>query len=425
MNARKRSASIGALLVAALATSIAPASAATTTTRWVDGDGHAGPNGCNSSHSAYKQIQKAVNASNEDDTVIVCPGTYRQQVRIRGDRDGLTLKSSTPFGATILTPSSPEHVDGGVFLVSVEKVDGVTVRGFKVLARTDGPCDDTDVGIFVVAPRKRPSGAIASWPPAAFGPGSSCELGIGIAGRRRVVRDSSARSASALVGFNEVRDAVGGGIIAVGESRMVRIDAVHNSVRAYFHQTTNDLCHRVHHRRRPVRYRAVGSGQGRGPQQRHPGLDVRTDQRPVLLSLASPSGRLSPVGHLAAAARSTSMTTSCDVWATARYFRRMLIKSPSGATRSATPTTASLPRRRRTARSDATPSERKRRGVLLSRQRGQPGGVERRLRRRRHLHDDELRWLRHGRHRQPLGRQHGDGREQPGGDLRHALIRRE
>ena len=146
MDARKRSASIGAVLVAALATRSHPRARRTTTTRWVDGDGRAGPNGCNSSASAYKKIQKAVNASNDDDTVIVCPGTYRQQVRIRGDRDGLTLKSSTPFGATLLTPSSPSEVDGGVFMISVEEVDGVTVRGFKVLARTDGPCDDLDVG---------------------------------------------------------------------------------------------------------------------------------------------------------------------------------------------------------------------------------------------------------------------------------------
>jgi hypothetical protein len=241
MNARKRSASIGALLVVALATSIAPASAATTTTRWVDGDGHAGPNGCGSSTTAYKQIQKAVNASNADDTVIVCPGTYRQQVRIRGDRDGLTLKSSTPFGATILTPSSPTEVAGGVFLISVEKVDGVTVRGFKVLARTDGPCDDTDVGILVIGARDTAIRGNRVMAPGTFGPGSSCELGIGIAVSDEIFGGATARSSSALVGFNEVRDAVFGGIIAVGETRMVGIEAVHNSVRAYFHQTTTDF----------------------------------------------------------------------------------------------------------------------------------------------------------------------------------------
>ena len=128
MDARKRSASIGALLVAALATTITPASAGTTTTRWVDGDGHAGPNGCDSSASAFKSIQNAVNASNEDDTVIVCPGTYRQQVRIRGDRDGLTLKSSTPFGAALLTPSSPNEVDGGVFVEGSDLSPGSFVR---------------------------------------------------------------------------------------------------------------------------------------------------------------------------------------------------------------------------------------------------------------------------------------------------------
>ena len=73
MNGLKRMTSVGLVAVAALATSIAPASAATSTTRWVDGDGHAGPGGCNGSATAFKKIQKAVNASNQDDTVIVVP----------------------------------------------------------------------------------------------------------------------------------------------------------------------------------------------------------------------------------------------------------------------------------------------------------------------------------------------------------------
>jgi parallel beta-helix repeat protein len=238
MDARKRFASIGAVLVAALATTIAPASAATNTTRWVDGDGRAGPNGCNSSATAYKKIQAAVNASNDDDTVIVCPGTYRQQVRIRGDRDGLTLKSSTPFGATLVTPSSPSEVDGGVFMISVEEVDGVTVRGFKVLARTDGPCDDLGVAILVTGSRDAEIRGNRVMAPGTGAPGSSCEMGVGIAVVDGVFSDTGIRSASALVAFNEVRDAAFGGIVGLGQSRRVTMNAAHNSVRAYFRQGT-------------------------------------------------------------------------------------------------------------------------------------------------------------------------------------------
>jgi parallel beta-helix repeat protein len=236
MDAWKRSASLGAVLVATLATSVAPASAATNTTRWVDGDGRAGPSGCDSSASAYKQIQKAVNASNEDDTVIVCPGTYRQQVRIRGDRDGLTLKSSRPFGATLLTPASPNEVDGGVFMVSVEEVDGVTVRGFKVLARTDGPCDDLDVAILVTGSRNAQIRGNRVMAPGTGSSGSGCEMGVGIAVADGVFGIGAPRSASGLVAFNEVRDAAFGGIVGVGQSRLVTLNAIHNSVRAYFHQ---------------------------------------------------------------------------------------------------------------------------------------------------------------------------------------------
>ncbi len=78
----------GGTLVLSLASAV-PVAAASSTTRWVDNDGHAGPGGCGGSAVASTSIQSAVTASNADDVVIVCPGTYTEQVRIRGDRDGL------------------------------------------------------------------------------------------------------------------------------------------------------------------------------------------------------------------------------------------------------------------------------------------------------------------------------------------------
>ena len=131
MDARKLSASVAAVLIAMMTAIPTAANASGTTTRWVDGDGRAGAGGCGASTRAYRSIQSAVDASNANDRVVVCPGTYAQQVRITGHRDGLTLVSSTPYGATITQPASPTHTDGATLLVKVDHVNGVLVRGFR------------------------------------------------------------------------------------------------------------------------------------------------------------------------------------------------------------------------------------------------------------------------------------------------------
>jgi parallel beta-helix repeat protein len=132
-------------------------------------------------------------------------------------------------------------VDGGVFMVSLEDVDGVTVRGFKVLARTDGPCDDLDVGILVTGSRDAEVRGNRVMAPGTGAPGSSCQMGVGIAVADEVFSTGSPRSASALIGFNEVRDAAFAGIVGVGMSRTVTMNAIHNSVRAYFPQGIPDV----------------------------------------------------------------------------------------------------------------------------------------------------------------------------------------
>ena len=125
-------------LAIALATLAAPASATGPTTRWVDDDGHAGPAGCGASAVAATSIQAAVTASHAHDVVVVCPGTYVEQVRIRGSRDGLTLRSATPFAATIPGPAHIDRPLGFGYLLLVDHVDDVTIQGFKVLTRTAG-----------------------------------------------------------------------------------------------------------------------------------------------------------------------------------------------------------------------------------------------------------------------------------------------
>ncbi len=238
MQGSRRLSTVGAVLVAistATLMSFATASAATTTTRWVDRDGHAGPRGCNGSAGAATSIQGAVTASDDDDIVIVCPGTYREQVVIRGNRDGLTLRSWTPFGAIIKTPSSLDRPLGFSFLVLIDHVDRVTVRGFKTITRTHGPCDNVDATIIGLGSRHTAIRGNRILAPGARS-SSACFQGYGILLLDAVGPDSTARASSGVIGFNEVRDTVFMGVGGFAGSTRLDIDVVHNSVRAYFGQ---------------------------------------------------------------------------------------------------------------------------------------------------------------------------------------------
>ncbi|MEM0481641.1 MAG: hypothetical protein QXM16_01980 [Nitrososphaerota archaeon] len=48
----------------------------------VDDDGMASPTDCDSTDTAYTSIQVAIDAASPRDEIIVCPGTYSEQVTI-------------------------------------------------------------------------------------------------------------------------------------------------------------------------------------------------------------------------------------------------------------------------------------------------------------------------------------------------------
>jgi parallel beta-helix repeat protein len=239
MHQRRRLTTVSLIATAALITAMAPVSAAGSTTRYVDGDGHASPGNCDGSGSAYRHIQKAVNASGHGDTVIVCPGTYQEQVTIKGDRDGLTLKSSKPYGAIIKTPTSLDYLYGiGSFttLVFIDHVDDITVQGFRTIVRTAAPCDNVWITIFAAASRRTAIRGNRLLAPGAS-PSSPCGQYFGVAIVSSVDVYGAGgrnRSSSATVGFNEVRDTLAVAIQLEAFSRAVTADVVHNSVRAYF-----------------------------------------------------------------------------------------------------------------------------------------------------------------------------------------------
>lgn len=226
-------------IAATLAASSASSLAASSRTRWVDDDGRAGPGGCGGRQAAARSIQAAVDASGRGDTVMVCPGTYVGQVRIRGDRDGLTLRAAQPFTAQIKAPRNVAAPLGFHYLVLVDHVDDVTVRGFRIVTRTQAPCDTLEVTVGVVGSRRTAIRGNRLQAPGTVG--GDCFQNIGIAVVDSLANGqpgggSSSFTASATIASNEVRDALFAGIISIGQTGRVRLDVAGNTVRAWFGQ---------------------------------------------------------------------------------------------------------------------------------------------------------------------------------------------
>ena len=116
-----------ATAVALMAVGTASASAAT---RAVDDDGRATPRNCDAQDAASPTIQGAVNASAAGDTIVVCPGTYSEQVTVPADKDRLTLVSRERRQAIIKAP--PAYAPGTVDLVRVDGAENVSFASFVI-----------------------------------------------------------------------------------------------------------------------------------------------------------------------------------------------------------------------------------------------------------------------------------------------------
>ena len=78
----------------------------------------------------FTTIQAAIDASGAGATIDVCPGTYKEQVRIVGHgHDGLKLRSLKPRQATIQWPTVEM---APLALVDIDTANSVVVRGFVV-----------------------------------------------------------------------------------------------------------------------------------------------------------------------------------------------------------------------------------------------------------------------------------------------------
>lgn len=121
---------ITAVLSALTLALVAAPTAAAGKTRVVDNDGKGSATNCDATIKAFLSIQKAVDASAAGDIVKVCPGTYKGRVKVTGARAGLQLLSTKALGATIKDPGI--YMPQLLPLVSIDGVDGVVLKGFKV-----------------------------------------------------------------------------------------------------------------------------------------------------------------------------------------------------------------------------------------------------------------------------------------------------
>jgi parallel beta-helix repeat protein len=207
-------------------------------TLMVDDDGQAKVGNCAASgpasNAAYSTIQSAVVASHHDDTILVCPGDYTEALVIRNPKDNLSLRSVKPFQAHIWRPIS---LDGDIPLVHIKPgADGVSFVHFSLIFPTTDDCDVATAGAILIEGTNASirGNRIRSDGPDQF---YTCGYRDGIvvtanhnnqfstAGARPA--DSSA-PASALIGWNIVRDFQEIGILAsVDTQARVTRNSVH------------------------------------------------------------------------------------------------------------------------------------------------------------------------------------------------------
>ncbi|MEA2126517.1 MAG: hypothetical protein QOI80_3299 [Solirubrobacteraceae bacterium] len=119
----------------------AAANASAATTRAVDDDGMATPKNCNAATPASPTIQGAVAASSSGDTIVVCPGTYVEQVTIPAGKDRLTLVSSSRRQAIIKAPPT-SNATYTRFRPDLVRVEGAKDASFVQFTITGPLADD-------------------------------------------------------------------------------------------------------------------------------------------------------------------------------------------------------------------------------------------------------------------------------------------
>ncbi len=122
---------LGLGVVAAMSALMAGVAAGAT---WVVGD-DAEARACDGRRADFSTIGAALIVASTGDTILVCPGTYVEQVTVT--TDDVTLESQIPRAAIIVAPaamSDPKAV------VRVRGAHNVTIRNFTISGSGAGRC---------------------------------------------------------------------------------------------------------------------------------------------------------------------------------------------------------------------------------------------------------------------------------------------
>lgn len=155
--------------------------------------------------STYPTIQAAVTAAHPGDTILVCPGTYVEQVTIPAGKNNLTLRSKVPLAAIIKAPAVM------LFPKAIVRVNGarnVAILAFTITGPGGSGCDSLEYGVRVdgggsALIRDNHITEIRD------NPFSGCQNGVGIL----VGRFAEGQTGSAVIQNNHIDNYQKGGIV--------------------------------------------------------------------------------------------------------------------------------------------------------------------------------------------------------------------
>ncbi|MFO1539787.1 MAG: hypothetical protein ACKOTZ_04970 [Chloroflexota bacterium] len=140
-----------AVVAAALVAPTALASRSTRPTVMVDDDGSASRRGCNNSGPAETTIQAGIDAAPDGAQILVCPGTYEEEVLV-DSRTSLLIKAVKSFEATILDPGDVKgSISPAIFTIAGS--DDIYVSGFRIVHENDDKCSGREAGAWILASR--------------------------------------------------------------------------------------------------------------------------------------------------------------------------------------------------------------------------------------------------------------------------------
>jgi len=131
------------LLVLSTVLPAIPVVRASLATLVVDDDGYASPTDCDATDTAYNSIQAAINDASDGDEIVVCPGTYNEQITI--NKNGLKVRSfdGSAVDGTPDTVIEPNELTPAAVVISGNENEFV---GFYIKDSTTGHSTLTRIG---------------------------------------------------------------------------------------------------------------------------------------------------------------------------------------------------------------------------------------------------------------------------------------